>query len=206
MSDGTTEVGALRWARRERQTRETRIAVEVNVDGTGRCEAQTGIGFLDHLLDAFARHGLFDLTVRADGDLQVDSHHTAEDVAILLGRVFDQALGDRRGIVRIAHAYAPLDEALALAVIDISGRGHAEVTTGIVEPRLGTLDSDLVRHFLASFAVEARITLHGQVLSGQNGHHRAEALMKAFARALDAATRLDPRLGDAIPSTKGALG
>ena len=195
-----------RRAQLERRTRETSIVVAVNIDGTGQADVQTGIGFLDHMLDAIARHGMFDLTVRAEGDLSVDSHHTAEDVAILMGRAFDQALGDRRGITRIAHAYAPLDEALALAVIDISGRGHAEIDAPIREPMLGTLDADMVRHFFVSFAVEAKLTLHGQVLSGDNGHHRAEALFKAFARALDAATRIDLRLGDAVPSTKGTLG
>lgn len=195
-----------RRAHLERETRETRVTVEVNVDGTGQSEIRTGIGFLDHLWDAVARHGRFDLLIRAEGDLHVDSHHTAEDVAIALGRAFDQALGDRRGITRIAHAYAPLDEALALAVIDVSGRGYAEVEAEIPEPMLGTLDSDLVRHGLVSFAIEAHLTLHARILSGQNGHHRAEALYKAFARALDAATRPDPRLGDTIPSTKGVLG
>jgi imidazoleglycerol-phosphate dehydratase len=194
-----------RRGRVERKTRETSVSVEVAIDGSGRADVQTGIGFLDHLLDAIARHGVFDLIIRAEGDTHVDSHHTAEDVAITLGRAFDQALGDRRGIVRIAHAYAPLDEALALAVIDVSGRGHAEVDAPISEPRLGELDSDLVRHMLASFAVEARLTLHAKVLAGQNGHHRAEAQIKAFARALDAATRIDPRLGDTVPSTKGVL-
>ena len=198
-------IEAPRQAHVERVTRETRIAVDLNVDGTGAADIQTGIGFFDHLLDAVARHGLFDLTIRADGDLHIDSHHTAEDAAIALGKAFDQALGDRRGIVRIAHAYAPLDEALALAVIDVSGRGFAEVSTDISEPMLGTLDADMVRHALASFAVEARLALHGRVLAGQNGHHKAEALYKAFARALDAATRRDPRLGDTVPSTKGVL-
>ncbi len=200
----TTE--RIRRAHLERVTRETRIAVDVDVDGSGAATIHTGVGFLDHLWDAVARHGMFDLNVTADGDLHIDSHHTAEDVAILLGRAFDQALGDRRGIVRIAHAYAPLDEALALAVVDVSGRGHGEIDAPIVEPMLGTLDSDLVRHMLVSFAVEARLTLHARILAGQNGHHRAEALYKAFARALDAATRLDARLGDAVPSTKGTLG
>lgn len=195
-----------RRAHLERQTRETRVVVDVDIDGIGRSEIQTGIGFLDHLWDAVARHGLFDLTVHAEGDLQVDSHHTAEDVAIALGRAFQQALGDCRGITRIAHAYAPLDEALALAVVDVSGRGHAEVDAPIAEPTLGALDSDLVRHMLVSFAVEARLTLHARIICGQNGHHRAEALFKAFARALDAATRRDPRLGEVIPSTKGILG
>jgi imidazoleglycerol-phosphate dehydratase len=194
-----------RIARVERETRETRIAVEVNVDGSGRAKVRTGVGFLNHLIEAIARHGLFDLDVVAEGDLDVDSHHTAEDVAICLGRAFDRALGDRSGITRIAHAYAPLDEALALAVVDISGRGFAEVESGIFEPRLGELDSDMVRHMLASFAVEARLTLHARVIAGQNGHHRAEALVKAFARALDSATRLDPRLEGVVPSTKGSL-
>jgi imidazoleglycerol-phosphate dehydratase len=201
-----TDLPRSRHARLERETRETRIAVAVDVDGTGRARVMTGIGFLNHLLDAFARHGLFDLEVTAEGDLDVDSHHTAEDVAICLGRAFDRALGDRAGITRIAHAYAPLDEALALAVVDVSGRGFAAVEADIVEPRLGELDSDLVRHLLASFAVEARLTLHARVVAGVNGHHRAEALVKAFARALDAATRLDPRLEGAVPSTKGTLG
>lgn len=203
--DNSIQIAARR-AQLERKTRETSIMVAVQIDGSGRAEVSTGVGFLDHLLDAFARHGQFDVTVRAEGDLQIDSHHTAEDVAILLGRAFDQALGDRRGIVRIAHAYAPLDEALALAVIDISGRGYAEVDAPIAEPMLGALESDLVRHMLASFAVEAKLTLHAQILTGRNGHHRAEALFKAFARALDAATRIDPRLGDTVPSTKGVLG
>ena len=198
-------IDRIRQAHLERTTRETRIAVELGIDGTGTASIHTGIGFLDHLWDAVARHGLFDITIQAEGDLHIDSHHTAEDVAILLGRAFDQALGDRRGIVRIAHAYAPLDEALALAVVDISGRGHGEIDAPISEPMLGALDSDLVRHMLASFAVEARLTLHARVLAGLNGHHRAEALYKAFARALDAATRQDPRLGDAVPSTKGTL-
>lgn len=200
-----TDKPNLRRARLERKTRETNVVVEVAIDGSGAADVATGIGFLDHLLDAIARHGVFDLYVRAEGDLQVDSHHTAEDVFIALGRAFDQALGDRRGIVRIAHAYAPLDEALALAVIDVSGRGHAEIDATFADPRLGELDSDLVRHGLASFAVESRLTLHAKVLTGQNSHHRAEALVKAFARALDAATRIDPRLEGVVPSTKGVL-
>lgn len=194
-----------RKARLERNTRETRVVVEVVIDGSGKSDVSTGVGFLDHLLDAVARHGVFDLFVRAEGDLQVDSHHTAEDVFIALGRGFDQALGDRSGIVRIAHAYAPLDEALAFAVVDISGRGYGQVDATFSDPRLGTLDSDLVRHMLASFAVESRMTLHAKILEGTNTHHRAEALVKAFARALDAATRIDPRLEGIVPSTKGVL-
>src|SRR5579875_190895 len=200
------ESDSTRRARIERETRETKVRVDLNIDGTGIANVQTGIGFLDHLLTTVARHGLFDLSIETIGDLAVDSHHTAEDTAIALGRAFDQALGDRRGIVRIAHAYAPLDEALALAVVDISGRGHAEIDAPLGVPMLGTLDADMVRHMLASFAIEARLTLHARVLAGVNAHHRAEALFKAFARALDAATRRDPRLGDIVPSTKGTLG
>lgn len=206
MTPNDRPVGPERRAHLDRQTRETRITVDVTIDGSGLADVKTGIGFVDHLWDAVARHGVFDLVVRAEGDLPIDSHHTAEDVAILLGRAFDRALGDRRGIVRIAHAYAPLDEALALAVVDISGRGHAEVEAGLADPRLGELDSDMVQHMLESFAIEARITLHASVVKGRNAHHRAEALFKAFARALDAASRVDPRLGDTIPSTKGTLG
>ena len=190
----------------ERNTRETQIAVEVNVDGTGRADVHTGIGFFDHMLDAVARHGLFDLTVRVEGDLHVDSHHVVEDTGIALGRAFDRALGERRGIVRMGHAYAPLDEALALVVIDVSGRGYAVVNAELADTRIGTMDADMVRHFFESFAIEARMNVHAQLLAGRNAHHQAEALFKAFARALDAATRIDPRLGDAVPSTKGTLG
>lgn len=189
----------------ERATRESRVAVELNVDGTGQSQVSTGIGFLDHMLDALARHGLFDLVVKAEGDLHVDSHHTAEDVAITLGRAFDRALGERRGIVRIAHAYAPLDEALARVVVDVGGRGYAVVEAEFDGPRIGDLDSDLVRHFLESLAVEGRLNVHAQVLAGRNDHHRAEALFKALARALDAATTVDERLGGQVPSTKGVI-
>ncbi|MBI2938832.1 MAG: imidazoleglycerol-phosphate dehydratase HisB [Chloroflexi bacterium] len=189
----------------DRKTRETEVVVDVTVDGTGRAEIGTGVGFLDHLLEALARHGLFDLVVRARGDIHVDSHHTAEDVAIVLGRAFDRALGERRGIVRIAHAYAPLDEALALVVVDVGGRGYPVVEAEIREPRLGDLDAGMVRHFIESFAIEGRMNVHARLLAGHSGHHQAEALFKALARALDAATRLDSRLGDTVPSTKGTV-
>ena len=189
----------------ERVTRETKIRVDLDLDGTGQAQVRTGIGFLDHLVGALARHGVFDLSVQAEGDLVVDSHHTAEDVAIALGRAFDRALGERRGIVRIAHAYAPLDEALALVVVDLSGRGYAVVDAAFAEPKLGDLDSDMVRHFLESLAIEGRMNVHASVVAGQNAHHKAEALFKALARALDAASRIDPRLGGAVPSTKGTL-
>jgi imidazoleglycerol-phosphate dehydratase len=189
----------------ERATRETKIRVDLDLDGTGQAQIRTGIGFLDHLVGALARHGVFDLSVQAEGDLVVDSHHTAEDVAIALGRAFDRALGERRGIVRIAHAYAPLDEALAFVVVDLSGRGYAVVDAAWAVPKLGDLDSDMVRHFLESLAIEGRMNVHASVVAGQNGHHKAEALFKALARALDAASRIDPRLGGAVPSTKGTL-
>lgn len=189
----------------ERRTGETSVRVELALDGRGTAAVATGIGFLDHLLHAFARHGLFDLVVRAEGDLQVDEHHTVEDVAIVLGRALDEALGDRKGIRRTAHAVVPLDEALALVAVDISGRGYAVVETGLLGPRLGNLEADLVRHFLETLAREARLCLHARTLAGANDHHKAEALFKALARSLDAATQIDERLAEAIPSTKGTL-
>lgn len=188
-----------------RETKETRIEVELTLDGRGRAEVSSGIGFLDHLLTTVAQHALWDLTVKATGDLPVDEHHTVEDIAIALGRALDQALGERRGLRRIAHAYAPLDEALAFAAVDAGGRGYAVVEATFGSPRLGTLDADLVRHFVETLAREARCTIHAQILAGRNDHHRAEALFKALARALDAATQLDPRLQDQVPSTKGTL-
>ncbi|MBI2323112.1 MAG: imidazoleglycerol-phosphate dehydratase HisB [Chloroflexi bacterium] len=197
-------VGESRTATVRRTTSETSVEVELNLDGQGHAEVATGIGFLDHMLDSLARHALFDVRVRASGDLQVDEHHTAEDVAIALGRALDQALGERRGIRRIAHAYAPLDEALALAVVDAGGRGYAVVEADFGGRRIGTLDGDLVRHFVETLARESRCTIHARVFCGTNDHHRAEALVKALARALDAATSLDPRRGD-VPSTKGTL-
>jgi imidazoleglycerol-phosphate dehydratase len=189
----------------DRATRETRLHVELAIDGTGRTELATGVAFLDHMLDALARHGLFDLVVRAEGDLEVEAHHTIEDTAIALGRALDQALGERRGIVRMGHSYAPLDEALGFVVIDCGGRGYAVVDAPLVGQTVGGVDADMFRHFFESLAIEGRINVHAGVIAGVNAHHKVEALFKAFGRALDAATRLDPRLGDAIPSTKGAL-
>jgi len=189
----------------ERQTGETSVRVELNLDGRGVAEVATGIGFLDHMLHALARHGLFDLVVQATGDLRVDEHHTAEDVAIVLGRALDGALGDRAGIRRMAHAFVPLDEALALVAVDIGGRGYAVVDAALAGPRLGTLDADLVRHFFETLAREGRINVHARVMAGENDHHKAEALFKALARALDQATQLDERLGGTVPSTKGTL-
>lgn len=194
-----------RRATLQRTTGETSITVSLDVDGRGEATINTGVGFFDHLLYALARHGLFNLAVEAKGDLEVDEHHSVEDVAIVLGRAFQQALGERRGIRRIAHAYAPLDEALARAVVDASGRGFAVVQATFSGPRIGSLETHLVQHFLETFAREAGITLHASVLVGENDHHIAEALFKALARALDGATQIDPRLADAVPSTKGTL-
>lgn len=188
-----------------RTTGETEVRLRLGVDGAGQAEVATGIGFLDHLLTLFARHGQFDLQVEARGDLQVDEHHTAEDVCICLGRALDEALGERRGIVRTAHAYVPMDEALALVAIDLGGRPYAVVRAEFVTPRLGQLGTDLVGHLLESIAFQGRLNLHAQVLYGSNDHHKVEALFKALGRALDAATSIDPRLEGQVPSTKGTL-
>lgn len=194
-----------RTATVERQTGETSVALTLNVDGAGNAEVATGIGFLDHMLHLFARHGLFDLTVRAAGDLHVDEHHTAEDVRICLGQAFDRALGERRGLVRTAHAYVPMDEALGFVAVDLSGRPYCVVDATFATPRVGQLGTDLIAHLFESIAVHGRMNLHARVLYGHNDHHKVEALFKALGRALDAATRIDERLGGAIPSTKGVL-
>jgi len=193
-----------RQGRARRRTRETDVAVTLALDGTGRYDIDTGVGFLDHMLAQVAAHGLLDLTVRARGDLEVDAHHTVEDVAIVLGQALDAALGDRRGLVRMGHAYAPLDEALARVVVDLGGRSYAIVDARFDGARLGSMDADLVAHFFETLAVHGRLGLHAHLLAGRNDHHRAEALFKALGRALDAASRLDPRR-QGIPSTKGAL-
>lgn len=194
-----------RVGRCRRETRETRVAVEWVLDGGGRADIHTGIGYLDHMLDALARHGLFDLHVRAEGDLHVDAHHTVEDVAIALGRALADALGERRGVRRMGDATVPLDEALALVAVDLSGRGLATLDIPLRGPALGQLPTELVPHFFQSLAIEARITLHVHVLRGDNDHHKVEACFKALAKALDWATSRDPRLADAVPSTKGVL-
>lgn len=192
-----------RTARVERATAETTVTAELSLDGTGRADVATGIGFLDHLLTALVRHARFDLTLRADGDLHVDDHHTAEDVGIVLGTALDRALGDRRGVRRFEHAYAPLDEALARVVVDLSGRPFADVSLGLTREAIGGLACENVGHVLASLAVAARLTLHADVLKGANDHHRAEAAFKAAALALRQAVA---RSGfDDVPSTKDAL-
>lgn len=194
----------MRRATIERKTKETQIELFFTVDGSGRVDMDTGIGFLDHMLTLFAGHGLFDLTVKATGDLHIDEHHTAEDVFICLGRALDQALGDRRGIVRTAHSYVPMDEALALVAVDLGGRPYSVFEADFVTPKLGQLGTDLLFHLFESLAIHGRMNLHAKVLYGLNDHHKAEALFKALARALDAATQLDPRRAD-VPSTKGTL-
>ncbi len=194
-----------RQAAVDRVTRETRLEVRLVIDGRGEARVATGIGMLDHLLSAWARHGLFDLEVRAEGDLHVDPHHTAEDVALVLGRAFREALGDGAGIRRIAEAYAPMDEALALAVVDISGRPYWDLRLEFTGPAVGGLPASLVGHFWRSFATEARVTLHCRLLAGEDDHHRAEAVFKAVARALSRAAEIEPRRAGEIPSTKGRL-
>jgi imidazoleglycerol-phosphate dehydratase len=195
----------VRRASEERVTRETQIRASIDLDGTGAARVSTGVGFFDHMLTAFARHGRFDVEVDATGDLHIDAHHTVEDVGITLGRAFLKALGDGAGIVRMGEATVPLDEALAQVVIDISGRPFAAVDLPLAGERIGEMPSEMVPHFLRSFATEARITLHVRLLAGENDHHRAEACCKALGRALDAATRLDPRIAGIVPSTKGVL-
>jgi imidazoleglycerol-phosphate dehydratase len=192
---------------RERSTRETQIRVRVELDGTGKAEIRTGVGFFDHMLDALARHGMFDLAVDCTGDLHIDAHHTVEDVGIALGGAFLDALGDKKGIVRYADAAVPLDEALVRAVVDVSGRPflHFQVPLPADQPRIGDFDAALSAEFWRGFAMESRLTMHLDGIRGDNAHHIVEATFKAAARALDAATALDPRRAGEVPSTKGAL-
>lgn len=192
-----------RRARITRETAETRITLTLDLDGSGRAEVATGIGFLDHMLTALARHGGFDLALTCAGDMEVDDHHTAEDCALALGRALDQALGDRAGIERFGSAFAPLDEALARAVVDLSGRPWPEVDLGLTRERIGAIATENVTHWFRSFAIAGRMALHVKLLEGENDHHRAEAAFKALARALRDAVR---RTGDRrVPSTKEVL-
>jgi imidazoleglycerol-phosphate dehydratase len=188
-----------------RETNETKIQLELNLDGTGQIDLHSGIGFLDHMLAQLALHGLFDLTLTAKGDLDVDSHHTVEDVALALGEAFYKALGDRKGIVRMGSAYVPMDESLAFVAVDLSGRPYAVIQAEWHAPILGGIPTSLFNHFFESFASQARCNLHARVLYGRDDHHQAEALFKALGRALDAATAIDPRRAALIPSTKGTL-
>jgi len=186
-----------------RETAETDVEVTLDLDGDGDATVGTGIGFFDHILDSFATHGLFDLTVRCDGDLDVDDHHTVEDVAIALGRAFEEALGDKRGIRRFADRRVPLDEAVASVVVDASGRPYVAFDGEFSQASVGGMTSHMARHFLRSLATNAGLTLHAEV-TGENAHHEVEALFKCLARALDDATRVDDRRSD-TPSTKGDL-
>jgi imidazoleglycerol-phosphate dehydratase len=191
-----------RTAKIERETTETRVSLELSVDGTGQAKINTGIKMFDHLLSQLAQHGRFNLTVSASGD---DQHHVIEDVAICLGKAFVQALGEKRGIVRMADAAVPMDDALAMVAVDISGRGYTVLELTFADNDMAGFPTDLVRHFLESLAIEARLNLHASIRYGTNDHHRAEALFKALGRALDMATRLDERISGELPSTKGRL-
>lgn len=194
-----------RTAEISRTTKETDIAIRLDLDGTGDADIETGVGFFDHMLDAFARHGLFDLAVRAQGDLQVDAHHTVEDTGIVLGRTFAQALGDKRGIRRYGSIALPMDETLVLAAADVSGRGALFWDVDVPPALLGAFDSSLAKEFFIAFAANAGVTLHVRGLAGENAHHIIEAAFKAVARAMRQACEADPRAVGALPSTKGAL-
>jgi imidazoleglycerol-phosphate dehydratase len=185
-----------------RETKETSIKVELNIDGKGQSEITTGIRFFDHMLGQLAQHGIFDIKLSATG---TDQHHVVEDVAICLGKAFNQALGDKRGIVRIAHAVVPMDDALAMVALDIGGRGYTGFEVTFNDTSIEKMSADLIRHFFVSFASEAKLNIHAKVLSGVDDHHKAEAMFKALARALDAATRLDERIAGRIPSTKDTI-
>jgi imidazoleglycerol-phosphate dehydratase len=195
----------MRTAEIIRETNETQINLYLNIDGKGIAEIDTGIGFLGHMLNHITFHGLFDLKITARGDLDVDPHHTVEDCALVLGAAFDKALGDRRGITRIGHAYVPMDESLAFVSIDLSGRPYSVVQIDWHTPTIGGIPTSLFPHFLESFAIASRSNLHARILYGRDDHHQAEALFKALGRALDIATQLDLRRSDLIPSTKGTL-
>ena len=195
----------MRIATLERKTTETQVQVTLNLDGSGQYDVSTGVGFLDHLLRHVAVHGLFDLTLRAKGDVEIDPHHTAEDVALTLGACLDRASGDRKGIVRMGHAYVPMDESLAFVAIDLSGRPYAVVQAEWSTPMIGQLPTTLIPHFLESLATAGRLNLHARVLYGRDDHHKAEALFKALGRALEMAVRGEPRRAGVVPSAKGVL-
>ncbi len=196
---------ADRTATVKRETLETRIEVTLNLDGIGKCEFNTGVPFLEHMLEQVARHGLIDLWVQAQGDLHIDAHHTVEDIGITLGQAFAEAVGDKKGIVRYGHAYVPLDEALSRVVIDFSGRPGLVYEVDFPRARIGDFDVDLFAEFFQGFVNHARVTLHIDCLRGRNAHHVAETVFKAFGRALRMALAADPRMGEMTPSTKGTL-
>ncbi len=196
----------MRSATITRRTNETAIDVSVNLDGTGAYQVETGIGFLDHMIEQFSRHSLIDITCKIDGDLHVDQHHTTEDSAIAIGQCIAQALGDKAGIGRYGMAYSPMDEALCRVALDISGRPWLVWKAAFTQPRLGEMDTELFEHWFQSIAQAVGITLHIELLYGTNNHHICEGIFKGFARAMRQAVELDPRKGGAIPSTKGQLG
>lgn len=195
----------MRQAQITRNTLETQISVSLNLDGTGKAVLNTGVPFLDHMLDQVARHGMMDLEISAKGDLHIDAHHTVEDIGITLGQAFAQAIGDKNGLRRYGHAYVPLDEALSRVVVDLSGRPGMEFNVKFVRARIGEFDVDLTNEFFQGFVNHAMVTLHIDNLSGDNAHHQAETVFKAFGRALRMAVELDPRAAGMIPSTKGSL-
>jgi imidazoleglycerol-phosphate dehydratase len=195
----------MRGAQFERTTKETAAQVRLSLDGRGRCTVETGVGFLDHMLTHIATHGLFDLELKLQGDLEVDVHHSVEDAALVLGEAFDRALGERRGISRIGSAFAPMDDSLAFVAVDLSGRAYSVVQVGWHTQQVGGLPTSLIPHFFDSFANRARANVHVRLLYSLDDHHAAEALFKAFGRALDAASRIDPRRAGEIPSPKGVI-
>jgi len=198
-------MSAPRTAEITRNTKETRIKVAINLDGTGQFNVVTGVPFLDHMLDQIARHGLIDLAIEASGDLHIDGHHTVEDIGIALGQALAKAIGDKSGIRRYGHAYVPLDEALSRVVIDFSGRAYLEFNVEFTRPTSGTFEMDLVEEFFQGFVNHAQVALHIDNLRGKNAHHQCETIFKAFGRALRMAAEYDPRAGNMIPSTKGTL-
>lgn len=195
----------MRTANIERNTLETQISVSVNLDGTGERALETGLPFLEHMLDQVARHGLVDLSIKAVGDLEIDAHHTVEDIGITLGQAVNKAIGDKKGIRRYGHAYVPLDEALSRVVIDFSGRPGLEYNVEFVRQMVGEFDVDLFHEFFQGFVNHAQVTLHVDNLAGNNSHHQIETIFKAFGRALRMAVEPDPRMSDVTPSTKGSL-
>ena len=195
----------MRTAEVSRNTLETQISVSINLDGTGVSKLSSGLGFLDHMIDQIARHGMMDISVEAKGDLHIDAHHTVEDIGITLGQAFTKALGDKKGLRRYGHAYVPLDEALSRVVLDISGRPGLEFGVEFSRARIGDFDVDLIHEFFQGFVNHALVTLHIDNLRGDNAHHQAETIFKAFGRALRAAAEIDPRMAGIMPSTKGSL-
>lgn len=194
-----------RTAELARTTKETDISLSLDIDGTGKTAIDTGVAFFDHMLDAFGRHGLFDLNVSAKGDIEVDAHHTVEDVGIVLGKAFAQAMGEKRGITRFASQYLPMDETLVLAAVDISGRGQLHWDVDVPLCLLGSFDTSLAKGFFIAFATNAQVTLHVRMITGENAHHIVEACFKAVGRALCQALEINPRIAGELPSTKGAL-